>query len=127
MYTPYELLCEQDKYQVLIYVGITGQVDSDRSGEYIWKKYEYASKFAMIDDGWIILKNVVQFLEYDFLCRRYTTAWTKRLLQLYTLKLSDTVSQCNGWKRNKKPIFGENRSNLKDNGMNFLYVCFKLE
>ena len=47
------------------------------------KKYEYASKFAMIDDGWIILQNVVQFLKYDFLCRRYTTAWTKRLLQLY--------------------------------------------
>ena len=84
VYTPYELLCIQDKYQVLIYVGITGQVDSDCPGEYIWKKYGCPSKlFAMLDDGWIILKDVVQFLKYDFLCRRYTTAWTKRLLQLY--------------------------------------------
>lgn len=67
-----------------VYAGITGQAEPNyRPGSCIRIKYGYPSTKAMIDDGWIILRDVVQFPEPDFFCRRYTTAWTKRLLQLY--------------------------------------------
>jgi hypothetical protein len=122
-YTPHALLCEQDDL-VLVYVGITSKTDGSRAGEYVRQKYGYPSKIAMIADGWVILQNVVQFPEPDFFCRRYTTGWTERLLQLYIQTMGRQVEV--QWSEPEPlPLFGENRSNLADNGINSLYLCIK--
>lgn len=125
-YTPYQLLFEQTRYYVMPYVGITSQADlTIRPGLYIVQKYRYRSKQEMLDDGWYILPSVVQFPEPNFDCRRYTTAWTERLVQMYIESFAPRVEV--QWDHvEPAAAFGENRNNLADNGMNVMYMCFKL-
>jgi hypothetical protein len=127
IYTPLQLIDGKSPHEkVLVYAGITSQVDTTRRpGEYIQLKFGYNSREEMLADGWIIVPDVVSFPEPDFLSRRYTTAWTERLVQLCIEDVGDWVKV--QWpSAEPAPVMGENRSGLTDNGMNSLYLCFKV-